>query len=155
MSVVMRRMIKLQQRGDTIVEVLIAITIISLILGGAYVTSHNSLNATQDAQEHANAINLGQAQIELLRTQATTGNAIFTHSIPFCMKTNGIPTTTCTVNTAGATVGTGPFIYKESIISRTGTSPGPYDFTVQVSWPGLAGSAAQTNRVQLVYRLYE
>ncbi len=152
MSVVMRRMTKLQQRGDTIVEVLIAITIVSLILGGAYVTSHNSLNATEDAQEHANAINLAQAQVELIRSQASTGNPIFTHALPFCLTTGGSPTATCTVNNAGATVGTGPFIYKEQIITRAGTSPGPYTFTVQVQWPGLQN---QTNQTELVYRIYE
>jgi type II secretory pathway pseudopilin PulG len=58
----------LQSRGDTIVEVLIAIAIVSLILVSAFVTSHQSLAATRDAQEHAEASQVLKAQIELART---------------------------------------------------------------------------------------
>src|ERR1700677_849276 len=98
MPVIMRHMTKLHQRGDTIVEVLIAITIVSMILGGAYLTSHNSLDATQDAQEHDNALQLAQGQVELLRTLATTGSPIFSATVNatsfFCISNSGTVLTT-------------------------------------------------------------
>jgi prepilin-type N-terminal cleavage/methylation domain-containing protein len=147
---------KLQQSGDTIVEVLIAITIVSLILGGAYVTSHNSLNATQDAQEHANALQLAQGQVELLRTQATSGNPIFTTATPFCVTNAGVlksATSACTVNSAGTTSSiTAQNIYVVQVVNRTGNGTGPYTFTTQATWPGLQN---KTDQVQLMYRLYE
>jgi prepilin-type N-terminal cleavage/methylation domain-containing protein len=161
MSVRVRHMMKLHQRGDTIVEVLIAITIVSLILGGAYVTSHNSLDATLDAQEHDNALQLAQAQIELLRSDATTGNSIFSTPVGpsafFCIQSDGTLETTqsaCTVNGIGTTSGSnnGPVIYFVRFIERTGSAPGPYTFTIQTSWPGLEN---KTDDVQLIYRVYE
>jgi prepilin-type N-terminal cleavage/methylation domain-containing protein len=149
-------MTKLHQRGDTIVEVLIAITIVSMILGGAYVTSHNSLDATQDAQEHANALQLAQGQIELLRAQATTGDPIFTTTTPFCVADNGSIQTTASECTADSSGGTSAIasqnIYLEQVINRTGSGIGPYTFTVQTTWPGLQN---KVDRVQLIYRIYE
>lgn len=157
-------MVKLHQRGDTIVEVLIAITIVSLILGGAYVTSHNSLDATLDAQEHTNALQLTQGQVELLRTDATTGNPIFTDAVDpsgtppsfFCLSDNGSVQTTqaaCTVNSVGSTsTSNGPVIYFERVVGRVSASDGSYTFTVETSWPGLEN---KTDQVQLIYRVYE
>jgi Tfp pilus assembly protein PilV len=58
--------------GDTIVEVLIAIVILSLILTGAYVSSNDSLLNIRDAQERVQALGVAQGQVETLRAQATT-----------------------------------------------------------------------------------
>jgi prepilin-type N-terminal cleavage/methylation domain-containing protein len=146
-------MTKLHQRGDTIVEVLIAITIVSMILGGAYVTSHNSLDATQDAQEHDNALQLAQGQVELLRSDQTPGNAIFTATTPFCLANNGSTATACTTDSTGSTSAiASQNIYKVQVINRTGNNNGPYTFTVQTTWPGLQN---RVDQVQLMYRVYE
>lgn len=56
------------QRGDTIVEVMIAITVISVILAGAFVVSQKSTNNVQDSQEHTMAQQVLQGQVEKLRT---------------------------------------------------------------------------------------
>jgi prepilin-type N-terminal cleavage/methylation domain-containing protein len=153
---VIRRITRLHQRGDTIVEVLVAITIVSLILGGAYATSNNSLNATQDAQEHGNALQLAQGQIELLRTLVTKNSPIFTTAVPFCItNTSTIKTTAaaCTVDSTGVSNSVpARNIYKVQVISRTGSGTGPYTFTAQATWPGLQN---KTDQVQLIYRLYE
>lgn len=158
----MRHMTKLHQRGDTIVEVLIAITIVSLILGGAYVTSRNSLDATQDTQEHLDALQLTQAQIELVRSLATTSSPVFTTPTPFCIYdsagavTYRTTTVACTVNSNGVVSGTpgssAPYIYREEILNRSGNGKGPYTFTAQTSWPSVQNN---TDRVQLIYRIYE
>jgi prepilin-type N-terminal cleavage/methylation domain-containing protein len=161
MSVGLGNKIKLHQRGDTIVEVLIAITIVSLILGGAYVTSHNSLDATLDAQEHLNALQLTQAQIELLRTSAMTGGtgpmSVFSMPIPFCINSSDQIQTTvsaCTVNGIGTASpnGNGPVMYYERFIASTPGSNGSYTFTAETSWPGVLN---KTDEVQLIYRVYE
>jgi type II secretory pathway pseudopilin PulG len=55
------------QAGDTIVEVLIAMAIVSLVLVGAFVTSNKSTQATRDSQEHAEATQDIKTQIELAR----------------------------------------------------------------------------------------
>ena len=67
-----------RQRGDTLVEVLIAIAVVSLILGGAYVTTNRSLYATRAAQERGNALKLAESQIEQLKgIVASNPTAVF------------------------------------------------------------------------------
>lgn len=80
--------------GDTIVEVLIAITIISSILGGAYVAVNSSLNGSQDSLERSAGTKLAEAQIERLKSISDDdinedGNAaIFVVDRVFCMDTS-------------------------------------------------------------------
>lgn len=54
--------------GDTIVEVLIAIMIISSILVGAYLAVNNSLTASQDSLERSVGTKLAEAQLERLKS---------------------------------------------------------------------------------------
>ncbi len=83
---------RLTSVGDTIVEVLIALTIISLVLGGAYVSASRSLNNGRQAQERGEALKLVQSQIERLKFIASgSDNTIFTTPNYFCISpTNAI-----------------------------------------------------------------
>ncbi|PJE65671.1 hypothetical protein COU91_00395 [Candidatus Saccharibacteria bacterium CG10_big_fil_rev_8_21_14_0_10_47_8] len=56
-----------KSRGDTIVEVLISVTIISFVLGAAYLLTSHSLQAGLAAREHTEALNFVQGQIERLK----------------------------------------------------------------------------------------
>lgn len=66
------------------VEVLISMAIVSMILGGAYVTSNKSLISIRDAQEHVDALKLATAEVELIKaiTPPTSGT--------FCYSLDGI-----------------------------------------------------------------
>jgi len=57
----------LHQKGDTIVEVIIAMAVLSLILGGAYASARHSLNATIQAHEHSTALKIAEGQLEKLK----------------------------------------------------------------------------------------
>jgi len=70
-----------KQAGDTIVEVLISIGIISLVLGASFVLTNKSISDEQRSQEHSQALQLLQAQIEAIRV---AGSAVDI-STPFCM----------------------------------------------------------------------
>jgi len=59
---------RLGSAGDTIVEVLIAIAVLSLVLGGAYVVSNHSLQGVRLGQEHTDALKIAESQVELLRS---------------------------------------------------------------------------------------
>ena len=64
-------------RGDTIIEVLIAIAVISVVLVTAYVVTNKNTQSIQDTQERAQAQALVNAQIEALRNNqgiGTSGN---------------------------------------------------------------------------------
>src|ERR1700722_2401069 len=92
----MLKLKRLSDSGDTIVEVVIAMAIIGLILAGGYVTSNNSLHNETTSQETANALNLAESQVELMRGFAATSvNALNQAGVssesstsPFCMVIN-------------------------------------------------------------------
>ncbi len=56
-----------RQKGDTIVEVLIAIAVVSSVLGIAYGTMSRNLQIMRTNQERTEASRLGQGQMEMLK----------------------------------------------------------------------------------------
>lgn len=59
---------KLNQAGDTIVEVLIAMAVASLVLGVSYAAANQNLLSTRQAQEHSEATEIANEQLEGLVT---------------------------------------------------------------------------------------
>src|SRR5687768_7126431 len=104
----LRRLLQLSERGDTLVEVLIAIAVASLILGGAFVTTNKSLQATRDAQERGNAFKLVESQVERIKNLAASNpDVLFGASAPasYCISSAGAVVAStnvaCTVDSAG------------------------------------------------------
>jgi len=157
-----RPLARRSQRGDTIVEVLISITILSLILGGAYVTTNHSLLDTRDAQEHSNATKIIETQLEELRsTTAANPTAFFAATLPaFCM-VNGstapatVPNGSCTVDTTGTPISSSSTQPQYALqITRTKTTAGGldyYTFTASATWSSVIGNGKDA--VQMSYRL--
>ncbi|MCA9343581.1 hypothetical protein KC947_01350 [Candidatus Saccharibacteria bacterium] len=58
---------KLTNKGDTIVEVMIALTVLMLIIGGGYSIATRSLNGVQVAQERSEATKIAEGQLEAIR----------------------------------------------------------------------------------------
>ncbi|MCA9342582.1 hypothetical protein KC950_01020 [Candidatus Saccharibacteria bacterium] len=54
-------------RGDTIVEVMIALAVLGFIIVGAYSIASRSLNATRIAQERGEATKIAEGQLEAIR----------------------------------------------------------------------------------------
>ena len=75
--------LKLKQRGDTIVEVLIATAVVSLVLTGAMAVSNNSLKQIRAAQERSEAQAYAQSTVELL--DGYTGQQQPLQQTPFCL----------------------------------------------------------------------
>lgn len=59
---------KLNSRGDTIVEVLISIAVVSAVLGGAYAVVNRTTQNSQQSKEHSQALKVAETQIEQLRS---------------------------------------------------------------------------------------
>lgn len=128
-----------KQAGDTIVEVLIALVVIAAVLPGAFFLSRASLQHVRDSEEHAQALNILQGQLERLRTTPRS-------SVPasdFCFSEAGqaLASAPCrygnipykvTIHDAGA-VGTTSHLYQASIV-----------------WDKVGGG---TNSERLVYRV--
>lgn len=58
---------RLSQRGDTIVEVLIAIAVVASVLAITYSIMNRNLQVMRDNQERTEAVKLAQGQIESLK----------------------------------------------------------------------------------------
>ena len=82
---------RLNQQGDTIVEVLIAIAIVSFILVAAYVTANKNTLINQDTQERGQAMQLVTTQLEFLHNKSVGTNN--------CFDVNGNPVGTAADNT--------------------------------------------------------
>ncbi len=147
-----RKKMSIGQRGDTIVEVLISIAVVSLVLGGAYVTTNKSLMATRSSEERSNAVKLVESQFELLKgLAATDAGATTIQGAPssFCV-TNASTvaastTAACKVDSTGAPTGTQP-VYNLSIVENNDI------FTIKSEWDSIKLDGKE--QVQMVYRIY-
>jgi len=64
-----------RQQGDTIVEVLIAMAVISLVLGGAYASSRQSFTGNEQSVERLEAAKFTEQQVERLKAKAKSPDA--------------------------------------------------------------------------------
>jgi type II secretory pathway pseudopilin PulG len=156
---------RLKERGDTIVEVLIAIAVISLVLQGAYVTTHKSLIATRDAQEHAEALKLLEGQIESIRSYVVRGDTspFATAGTLFCMPQDGSPPVLASATSLPPNDSDtyAPTAYKSPECKGIGPggfynianvySASSHLFNLTIRWDGLGGTKDQ---VTLAYRIY-
>lgn len=158
----------LNKTGDTIVEVLIATAIVSLILGGAYATSNRSLKTTRQAEERVEAVKHTESQLEKLRVAAPNP------AVNFCFAADGSlasfsagppPAITSADDftkypTAGGGTGclytTGGVTYHVWITKSTTTTASVlpitlHTYTVHTRWPSYGTSI--NDEVTLTYRI--
>ena len=135
-----------KQAGDTIVEVILAVAIVSSVLTGAFVVTNRSSKAIRDSEEHAQALQFLQGQVEQLRSAAVFPGRVPTiPNVAYCFK-DGIVypanNTNCTLNQ----------LYHLSFVTPTG-NPGPPDtttFNFAATWSSITGSNAE---VDLFYKV--
>ena len=154
---------KAGQRGDTIVEVLISMLIVSIVLAGAYVTVNKAAIGVRNSQEHAEALKLAQSQVEQVRQDASkkTGSQVFggPADLPFCIANFAVKSAAtapeCKQNSAGQAT-TAESVYSVSN-SRSpcgvGLPANCFQFTTSVNWASVTGTG-QANE-QIIYRLYQ
>jgi prepilin-type N-terminal cleavage/methylation domain-containing protein len=151
------------QRGDTLIEVLICILIVTVILSGAYVTTHKSSEGVRNSQEHAEALKLAQSQLEEVRQNAgiTSGSTVFTFTPPFCMvnvktvsATIAPDSTKCVQDSSGNPATDAPY-YKVTI-NRSSCNPVGtkcWLFSVKVTWDTVTNGGQSTE--QISYRIHD
>ena len=145
----LKRLRRLSLRGDTIVEVLVVLTVLGLAISISYATANRSLLDARQAQENSQGTELAQAQIEALRTLTQVGDTpdIFTQPGAFCLSQTPPYTIPASCNISG-----GAFNYAMAVV-YTNTAASPDTFTVTVTWPDVEGQGNDT--VTLVYRIYQ
>lgn len=156
-------MLKLNTRGDTIVEVMISLAVLGLAFAISYSTAQSTLNDIQDSQEHSTALEHIESQVESLRYIAnqppTPGVSLSQYA--FCITPSnppggGLTVTQFTVNSPGQNPHNYPaqcqihqsgFIYYEAIIPTTTNN-----FNITIWWPGIGTLGNQSE--ELSYRIY-
>ncbi len=157
---IVKRFHRINQRGDTIVEVLISIAIISLILGGAYVTTNNSLHAERGSQERTNATKLVESQIEAMKNVALNNpDALFkTAPSTFCVTPGQVvvlslsTNNTCKFSASGVNNNNKePNYYISASLTK---SNGINTITIKNTWAAIE-KGATTDSIQMSYRMYQ
>lgn len=158
----------LGQAGDTIVEVLIAMSIVAMVLGGAYVSTNRTFNVTQAAKERDLALRIAETQMERIRGYKTqrpngtiTNNSCLTSSLsnvsnsstpPALQSDNlsggGVYATECVTNSDSQQYSTAP----NGIQYSTNIEVSSNVYTVHVRW--LRAGGGQNQETTLVYRYY-
>jgi prepilin-type N-terminal cleavage/methylation domain-containing protein len=135
------------QRGDTIVEVLISMAIISLVLAGAYTTSTRNSALIQGSQEREQAQRLVEGQIENLRSHGgITGSGD-------CFDSSGTekPSTDSSCSARSAPFSGASYVL--SITGPVGTNSPSGVYTVMAVWSSLGGKTPNDSKVTMYYRL--
>lgn len=146
------RYLKSRQSGDTIIEVMAAITILGLALGAAFALSNRSYLTGVHTRDRTEALSLAQGQVEFLKDVGLTGNigtlkAAYPNGEKFCFNDD----TGDTVDAAGCTS------YKNSIYNIAITYCSNPDagcqenvFTVKADW--IAGGTGNQNQLTIYYK---
>jgi prepilin-type N-terminal cleavage/methylation domain-containing protein len=148
---------KMEQKGDTIVEVMISMAVLAIVITVAYATSTRSLHASLDSQYRDQAVSYAQQQLELLKNADSNGSAVIANykvtSNPFCVRPNDMiilnaadASNPCNIP-IGGWGSTGDGMFKISTV-YTGDPPavaaGTRTFAVTVSWDSAENRPQQT-----------
>lgn len=144
------RRVPRDQRGDTIIEVMIVLAVLGLAIGIAYATANRSLLNARQAQENSRATTLAQSQVEALRTLSTIATPDSAHDVlqsdPFCVIQTGNPADPYEVKRGGDCTASGSVPYVTTVTYDSAAK----SFSVVISWPDVNG--AGTDTVSLVYK---
>lgn len=150
-----------KQAGDTIVEVLIAMTVAAGVLGSSYTVVNRTMANAQQAQEHSEALEIANKQVEYIAALASSPSAaslMTGHPYKCVDKNSGLPVNQIQINSLAdipisakymaACISDGSIQYLTAINYNAPTKL----FTVYVTWANAIGSG--NDQVKLVYKAY-
>ena len=146
------------RRGDTIVEVMLAMSVIGIVVGAAFGIANRSIAAGQDAQERTEALKIAETQLELFKSQYPLSVALRnrTSAQPFCFDLmQGVSAVVDDSDEACVNIGSNG---NDGLYSVRITPPGlvsaPASYTVEVRWIRLNATTEGTleNSLTLYYK---
>lgn len=165
----------MNQRGDTLVEVLLATVVISVVIAGAYTLTNRATRLNQLSFERTTAVNQMREQIEYIRgmqigarndagwasltSYFSSTNPVYDNCIPtatgkpFYADPTQPYDTSAAVNTYSAGNDAYPDFYDVWVEAYKPSGQNYIDFHVRACWQGAGGSGEQ--RAALVLRMAE
>lgn len=143
----LEKCVMLNQTGDTLVEVMIALTILAAVLASAFVVSNRVTRMGLASRERTQAINLLQEQAEALRSYRDSGNwANFQSAIPagvFHMEPSGngwVPVGGIVTDPSVPAIFLDPSFNRGVYITVTsGLGTDTYDLSITAKWENPGG----------------
>lgn len=137
----MNKKLKINSRGETIVEVLISMALIAVTITAAYVSGVNTMHQIQSAKEKQDAVSIARQQIELLASYSSA--TIISPGTCLSYSNNKITNSTtadCNAFNIGSVLGK---VEIKNIANINGSSV-PITYQIKVSWVGSSGSSNVT-----------
>ena len=136
------------EAGDTIVEVMLVVAILGLAFSVSYATANASVIKTRNSQEHAEALQYLDSQVELLRSSSPDAVAAVNTLGPFCMNIAAnlpvpLPDPVCQQGTDSR--------YHLSIDYAAASGQDRYTF--RADWTGISNLGAQQETIS--YKLHQ
>ncbi len=138
--------IRHSQAGDTIVEVLLAIAIVSFVLVAAFATTNKNTQMNQDTQERGQALQLASSQVEFLHTKDLGSGNCFDADGSVQIAAAPPSASPCTVKNDGTTAQPSDQLAYKIAITTVGTAT----YKVSVTWDSVASSTPSS--VTLYYQ---
>ncbi len=137
---------RLEQRGDTIIEVLIAIAVVSAVLGSVMALANRTAQNARQAEEHQTALKHASSQIELLAKYLKQPGSVQPVAESFCMTESPLAVVAYASDPpAECRVSGGSYDYAQKLSYDLANKV----YTSSVTWDGPTGS---TDQVSLTYR---
>ncbi|MBP7834830.1 hypothetical protein KA025_01955 [Candidatus Saccharibacteria bacterium] len=151
---------KLNKAGDTIVEVLIVVTVLAITLSGAYTIASRSTSGVQANKERYQAQLIANGQVERIRSNIaiiTNRNAYnaWTSSSPGCIYMTGASITglvNCTTNDGVIFDGNGLYQVRLECVAGCLSSDTYSTYKIRVEWDSInSDNASGKDNVELYY----
>ena len=138
----MKKIHKLSESGETIVEVLISMALIAATISAAYVSGVNTTHMIQAANEKQAAVSLARQQIELIASDTnissfTTGTCLLL-SLSLGSISNG------TSNDCNITVGAVSYYLADTAVVPVANGVDGNEYKISISWTGSSGPSSVT-----------
>lgn len=152
-------MIYRNQKGDTLIEVLLALAVVGLVLGVAYGAASRSSSIGRLAQERSEALKLAESQIERMKAMTTKDNADGLFDEPpsnsgFCVLVEGSPPVYDFRKVADDNPGCRIGFYR--ISNNYNPAPSSRVVAISVTWEQQGGNSGGTPpEVRMLYKLYQ
>ena len=152
--------VRLNQAGETIVEVMMSIAMLSIAIVGSIVVARQSLLIGQAANERTQAVKIAETQVERLKAaslSSTVGTGVFGFTGSFCIREDLTLVTAPTSNQADCSNTYFPSSSLSVTIDYDATGPtgSPFDddlFVISVSWDNVRGEGRDS--IVIDYRLH-